>query len=121
MQLKECYDVFGGSFESVKQRIPNEQIIKKFLNKFLSEESFSNLKSMLEKEEYEEAFRAAHSLKGVSANLGFDTLYSSSAEMTELLREYASSPVDQEACIECFQRVSEHYEAIVTTIRQMEE
>ena len=35
---------------------------------------------------WEEAFRAAHTLKGVSQNLGFTRLYESSHEITEALR-----------------------------------
>lgn len=34
----------------------------------------------------EEAFRAAHTLKGVCATLGFDRLFSEAALLTELLR-----------------------------------
>ena len=42
-------------------------------------ESFSN-------GNHEEAFRAAHTLKGVCQNLSFTQLYRSSNEMTEFLR-----------------------------------
>ena len=37
--------------------------------------------------DYEEAFRAAHTLKGVSQNLSFTKLYRSSHEITEALRD----------------------------------
>ena len=35
----------------------------------------------------EEAFRAVHTLKGICLNLGFDTLYKASFELTEKLRD----------------------------------
>lgn len=30
MLLKECYDAFGGGYESVNQRISKDEIIKNF-------------------------------------------------------------------------------------------
>ena len=36
---------------------------------------------------YEDAFRGAHTLKGVCQNLSFDRLYEASNELTELLRD----------------------------------
>ncbi len=47
--------------------------------------------------ETEIAFRAAHTLKGTSANLGIQSLYTLSSEMTELLR--AGKRADAEAAL----------------------
>ena len=47
MQLKECYDVFGGDYESVRQRMPREQMIRKFVLRFLSDPSYELLCSSL--------------------------------------------------------------------------
>ena len=48
--------------------------------------SFSQLQSTLEEKNVEEAFRAAHTLKGVAQNLGFTPLYEATATLTEVLR-----------------------------------
>jgi HPt (histidine-containing phosphotransfer) domain-containing protein len=40
----------------------------------------------LEKKEVEEAFRAAHTLKGVSQNLSLTRLYHSAAELCDAMR-----------------------------------
>ena len=40
----------------------------------------------LEEQNYEEAFRAAHTLKGICQNLAFVQLYDSSAQLCEALR-----------------------------------
>ena len=56
------------------------------LLKFLDDPSFQNLKDALDSKDVETAFRAAHTLKGVCLNLGFDNLYPSSKDLTELLR-----------------------------------
>ena len=41
----------------------------------------------MENKNYEDAFRSAHTLKGVCQNLSFDRLYEVSNELTELLRD----------------------------------
>ena len=53
---------------------------------FLSDKSFKLLEDSMASENFEEAFRAAHTLKGVSQNLSFTKLYQSSHEITEALR-----------------------------------
>lgn len=121
MLLKECYDAFGGDYESVKKRISNDEIIKKFVIKFLSEPSYDNLCQALEDEDYEAAFRAVHSLKGVSANLGFQRLCSSSSLLTECLRGKDKPQIDQTQCKELFESMSEDYRAVVESIKRLVE
>ncbi len=86
MTVKECYEQMGSDYEGVLGRMGSEAMIKRFALKFLQDPSFNNLKENLEKNDGEEAFRAAHTLKGVCLNLGFDELYEASAEITEKLR-----------------------------------
>lgn len=74
MTLKECYDALGGNYEDTVRRLYNEKLVEKFLFKFEEDPSFENLKKALEEEDLEAAFRAAHTLKGVAQNMGFDNL-----------------------------------------------
>ena len=118
MQLKECYTMFGGDYEAVLGRIPKDTIIEKFMVKFLTEPSFGNLVSNFETANYEEAFRAAHSLKGVCQNLGFDRLAKSVSDLTELLRHYDTTPVDRPACEEALSIVTKDYQAVIDAINR---
>ena len=86
MTVKECYEQMGADYEGVLGRLRSEVLIKKFAKKFLDDGSYASLKKGLEEQNGEEAFRAAHTLKGVCQNLGFDNLYPSSKDLTELLR-----------------------------------
>lgn len=86
MSLKECYSMMGGNYEDVLARFRNEALIQKFVLKFLKDPTFAALCSSIEAENQEEAFRAAHTLKGVCQNLGFTRLYESSSKLTEALR-----------------------------------
>ena len=72
MDLKEFYAQIGGSFDAVLSR--------------LCSESFNQLKDALAAQDWETAFRAAHTLKGVAQNLDFGDLGRSAAALTEALR-----------------------------------
>ena len=86
MTLQECYQKLGGDYAQVEKRLPGIHLIRRFIAKFLDDGSYPELCRAMEQGQTEEAFRAAHTLKGVSANLGFDRLTASSGELTELLR-----------------------------------
>ena len=86
MTIQECYQVLGGDYAQVEKRLPGIHLIRKFIAKFLDDGSYPELCRAMEQGQTEESFRAAHTLKGVSANLGFDRLTASSGELTELLR-----------------------------------
>ena len=86
MTIQECYQVLGGDYAQVEKRLPGIHLIRRFIAKFLDDGSYPELCRAMEQGQTEEAFRAAHTLKGVSANLGFDRLTASSGELTELLR-----------------------------------
>ena len=86
MTIQECYEQMGLNAESVLERLGSETILKKFVVKFLDDPSFQSLKKGLEEKDGEKAFRAAHTLKGICLNLGFDNLYKPSEVLTEKLR-----------------------------------
>ena len=75
MTVKECYEQMGADYEGVLGRLRSEALIKKFAKKFLDDGSYASLKKGMEEQNGEEAFRAAHTLKGVFQNLGFENLY----------------------------------------------
>ena len=115
MTIQECYQKLGGDFEKVKTRLPSVSLITKFITKFLDDSSFSELCRALEEGQREEDFRAAHTLKGVYANLGFDQLENSASALTELLR-----PKDigiPEEAVSMMNEVKRDYEITVGAIR----
>ena len=121
MLLHECYACFGGDYESVRQRIPREELIEKFVKKFLTEPSYSDLCCTLQEENYTEAFRAAHSLKGVSANLGFRQLEQSASALTECLRNSEEKQIDKNEAEDLLGKVSADYKEVIDAILKYEE
>ena len=66
MTMQECYKAIGGNYEAVLVRLHSEALIQRFTLKFLEDQSYLQLKQALENKNYEDAFRSAHTLKGVA-------------------------------------------------------
>ena len=86
MTLKEMYESIGSNYDNVLGRLMTEALVSKFVFLFKEDDSFGNLETSFNEKNRDEAFRAAHTLKGVAQNLGFDRLYQKSSELTEFLR-----------------------------------
>lgn len=86
MDLKSCYAAFGGDYEEVLGRLYSEKLVKKFLLKFPEDKSFEAMLQAIREENGEEAFRMAHTLKGVCQNLGITRLGAVAASLSDALR-----------------------------------
>lgn len=115
MSLKDCYTALGGNFDEVLGRLRSERMIQKFVLKFLNDGSFDNLCAAMKEGNTEEAFRAAHTIKGVCQNLSFTKLGQSSSELTEALRGGFSPEAEQLA-----EKVKSDYQQTVSAIREFE-
>lgn len=115
MTIEQCYEQLHGDYAQVIQRLPSPALVERFLGKFLDDGSFSELTSAMAAGQTEAAFRAAHTLKGVSANLGFEQLRQSASALTEFLRGKAG-PVPAEA-LPLLEQVRRDYQMTVDAIR----
>lgn len=77
------FDVNG----TMKRFLNNEQLYKKCLRKFLDDESMEKLKTACDTGNVQEAFKAAHTMKGFISNLGMEKLHQLLIPMVEKLRE----------------------------------
>ena len=114
MTMQECYKAIGGNYEAVLGRLHSEALIQRFTLKFLEDQSYLQLKQALENKNYEDAFRSAHTLKGVCQNLSFDRLYEVSNELTELLRDRTG---EKPGIPESMEKVTEVYEMTIEEIK----
>ena len=115
MTMQECYKAIGGKYEAVLGRLHSEALIQRFTLKFLEDQSYLQLKQTLENKNYEDAFRSAHTLKGVCQNLSFDRLYEVSNELTELLRDRTG---EKPGIPEAMEKVAEVYEMTIEEIKK---
>lgn len=86
MTIQECYKKMGADYQEVLGRLHNEAMIGRFVRMFLQDDSFQILEEALRRGDVKEAFRGAHTLKGVCQNLGFSNLYAPAYTLTETLR-----------------------------------
>lgn len=115
MTIEECYERMGGDYDQVLKRLPSAGLVKKFITKFLDDGSFAELNSAMEQGDRELAFRAAHTLKGVSANLGLERLRRSASELTEMLRPESQTVAPEAAVL--LEQVRWDYQLTVDSIR----
>ncbi len=116
MTLQECYAALGGNYADVSARLRSDRLVQKFLLKYLDDPSFGLLCAAMAEKDSGEAFRAAHTIKGVCQNLGFTRLFESSSRLSEALR-HGWTP-EAEPLLE---QVREDQAAVVTAIRTFRE
>lgn len=87
MSLKECYDIIGADYEDVMRRLREEGRVERFLGMFCRDRSFEELCAAMERGDYDGAFNAVHTMKGICMNLGFTALQQACCALTENLRD----------------------------------
>lgn len=117
MTVKEFYEEIEADYDDVHMRLLDDERIKRFLLKFLNDGSYSQLCKAVENKDINEAFRAAHTLKGVTQNLSITPLYNTANVLTEKLRnarEY-SEDIDQMLDV-----IKEDYSKIISCINMLD-
>ena len=92
MNIPDCYSIMNGDYENAKARLMNDRLIDKYLRKFLSDKTFQQLMDAVEVGDREAVFVAAHTLKGVAANMAFSELEQYSSQLTEQMRSRQQDP-----------------------------
>ncbi|MCM1136176.1 MAG: Hpt domain-containing protein [Clostridium sp.] len=104
----------GIDFDGLSARIPlKEDFILRLLGKFPKEQCYGGLINAMEAKDYEEAFKHAHNLKGVSGNLEMSRLTKAASELTEKLRakKYDDLAGDYET-------LKDEYQQVLTVINE---
>lgn len=116
MTLQQCYEAFGGNYSEVISRLRTDERVTKFLLRVVEDGSYKLLCDSIASGNGEEAFRAAHTMKGVCANLSITRLGESSSALTEALR----GGVITDGVQPLLQQVIEDYELTVSSILQLD-
>ncbi|MDR1701112.1 MAG: Hpt domain-containing protein [Lachnoclostridium sp.] len=117
MQAEFKQKLLDNGFEMEKtltRFMGKEDMYEKFLKRFLDDHNMEKLESAYKQENMEDAFFAAHTLKGVIANLGMDALLKPLTPFVEKLR---AGDNDEEAK-EYFVRVKAEYENIISILKE---
>ena len=108
--IQNGFDVEG----AMKRFMNNEALYLKCLKKMLNDTNIKELRSAYDSGDCENAFKAAHSIKGFVSNLGIETLHQQIHPMVECLR-CGSLPANEE--LEQFEQA---YQTIYKLIEALE-
>ncbi len=93
-QIRRILIAAGIDYDSALRRMMGkESLYYRFLKKFLEDESYSLLQEALREKRWEDAFCAAHTLKGLTGNLGLTQLYEAIGVLVEKLRHPAQKDI----------------------------
>ena len=90
-----------------------EKVLEKFLIKFSKDESIKKLEQAMNEGKTEDFERAAHTLKGLAANLGLDELSSEAAKCVQYLRQNNFEMAKNQ-----YSLIYSEYERIIQTIKK---
>ena len=115
MDIKEAYLRLDSDLNDTLSRLMNEKFVIKYCKKFIDDPSFALLKESIENKDYQTAFRAVHTLKGVSLNMGYKDLINSSIALTEHLRN--GNPLID---FSLYEKLIEDYEKTISILKQLD-
>lgn len=116
MTLQDCYAAFGGNYTDVSARLRSDRLVQKFMLKYLDDQSFSLLCTAMAEKDYEQAFRAAHTIKGICQNLSFTPLLESSSGLSDALRHGWTPEADP-----LFEQLKADQHTVITAIQAFRE
>ena len=121
MTVKELYENIGGSYDSVLRILQMDRLIDRFIRKFLDDETFGRLMTAYATMDNTGIFESSHALKGVSANLGLNTLSAIAGEITDEFRPGRERKMDDAALSAKMDELKALYEKTQEGIRQYTE
>ena len=87
-EFREIFEVYGADYNSTMARfMGKEAMYLKFLDMLFKDDNLEKLGTALEQQDYEAAFAAAHTLKGVVGNMGLTPLFNAVCAIVESIRK----------------------------------
>jgi len=96
MTFTEAITEIGVNTEETLRRFSgNKDLMEKFIRKFPQDNTISDLEAAIAAKNYQSIEETAHTLKGVSGNLGFTQLYELSSALVNAVRAKDLATADQ--------------------------
>ncbi len=114
MSLAAFYETVNGDYEGVKSRLISDERIEKFVGIFFDDPTYETLVKALGEQNMQDAFRAAHTLKGISRDLGLTEIAEPAVELADALRPDDNGvPAAPERADELLAQVAAAYQHVV--------
>ena len=100
--------------------VNNEALYLSFLKKFPDDSNFCAILPNLESKNYDEAYKAAHALKGIAGNLGINSVFEPNNELLTLLKGNTEGADISAEAMAIYERIAKGFEEISLIIRAIE-
>lgn len=100
--------------DALKRFMNNEAMLEKFLKKFTADTTYQALVDAISAGDVEEAFKAAHTLKGVAANFSFETL---GQKVSDACEEFRAGNLERGSAL--MGEITTLYDRIVNVINEI--
>lgn len=117
MSIEECYKKIGADYQDAVRRLGSQERVTKFLFLFAEDDSYAKLVRALREDQGKEAFRAAHSLKGICMNLSLTALLDPAQELAEELRTGQIT----EAANALAEQVQKEYQTVLQWVKELKQ
>lgn len=115
MTLQELYTAIDVDYDMVISRLRKEERILKYLRQAMTDPAFTQLTQAMQAQDYEELFRAAHTIKGMCLNLDMKPLADAAILLVEQLRQGKTENAQQ-----LYQTLMQQYDRMQQLIAQLE-
>lgn len=116
MNLKEFCEKLDIDYDNVLLKFGNNEILyKRFLKKFLEDETYYELEKSWNVKNYDEVEKSAHTLKGVSANLGINRLFELTSKIVQAVRMETYDNME-----ETYKKLEEEYRLTKEMINELD-
>jgi len=110
--------IYINAEDGIKRVMNNGKLYAKLLTKFKSDTSLNDLVAFAGAEEWEKAQAAAHTIKGIAANLSLTELYSQSLDFETQVKEKTFKPESLENLKKCFGETVTAVEKVIAKYAQ---
>ncbi|MGN0239855.1 MAG: Hpt domain-containing protein [Paludibacteraceae bacterium] len=116
MTLLEFYAQVGGDYVEAQRRLMKDERIIKYLNLMAQDTTMNDLKEAVAMGNKENAFRAAHTLKGIAGNLALTRFAAAASALCEQLR-----PLKEDADPALLAATEEAYNCFIKALAELQQ
>lgn len=114
MQKKVLLEAGINVDDALRRLMNNETLLVRVLLRFTNDTNFAALQKAVAEDRVQDAFVAAHTLKGVAGNLSIEPVYLLSSDITEALRAG-----DLQTARDAMPLLEEKYRAVITALQTL--
>ena len=115
MDVRSLYQTIGVDFDDVLALLRKEERIKLYLVQTMEDPAFAALDDAMRHGDFDAAFRAAHTIKGMGMNLMLKPMTEAAIELVECLRD-GVAPGEEPRAEALYRALKERYQTMATLV-----